>query len=161
MFSTHSLRNPAPKRAHLTLLHLENAMDDFLIRALLAGIGIAIMAGPIGCFVVWRRMAYFGDTMAHSSLLGVALGIVMGVNLTISVIFMAMLVALLLVAMNSLKKFATDTLMGILSHATLATGLVCISLMTWLRVDLIGYLFGDILSVTQLDIIIIYVGAVG
>lgn len=135
-------------------------MDDFLVRALLAGIGIAIMAGPIGCFIVWRRMAYFGDTMAHSSLLGVALGIVMGANLTMSVIFTAMLVALLLVALNSLKKFATDTLMGILSHATLAIGLVSISLMTWLRVDLIGYLFGDILSVTQFDIIIIYVGVI-
>ena len=131
-----------------------------MVRALLAGIGIAIMAGPIGCFIVWRRMAYFGDTMAHSSLLGVALGIVMGANLTISVIFTAMLVALLLVALNSLKKFATDTLMGILSHATLAIGLVSISLMTWLRVDLIGYLFGDILSVTQFDIIIIYVGVI-
>ena len=48
-------------------------LDDFFIRALIAGVGVAIVTGPLGCFVVWRRLSYFGDTLAHSALLGVTL----------------------------------------------------------------------------------------
>lgn len=50
-------------------------LDDFLIRAALAGGLLALAAGPLGCFVVWRRMAYFGDATAHAAILGVALAL--------------------------------------------------------------------------------------
>ncbi len=134
-------------------------VDDFVIRAWLAGIGVAMIAGPLGCFVVWRRMAYFGDTMAHSALLGVALGLVAGVDPGLGIIVTALAVALCLLAFRRAGRIADDTLLGILSHAALSLGLVAISLLSWVRLDLMGYLFGDILAVTPADLVWIYAGA--
>ncbi len=131
-------------------------LEDFFWRAMLAGIGVALAAGPLGCFVVWRKMAYFGDTMAHSALLGVALGLLFGVSPTIGVFAVGLVVALLLSGFLQKPFLSEDTLLGTLSHASLALGVLLISLMTWLRVDLLGYLFGDILSVTSTDLLWIY-----
>jgi zinc transport system permease protein len=133
-------------------------IDDFIIRAWLAGVGVAIIAGPLGCFVVWRRMAYFGDTMAHSALLGVALGFVLGVDPAVGIIVVSLAAALMLLALRRTDRIADDTLLGILSHATLSLGLVVLSLLVWLRIDLIGYLFGDVLAVTSVDLAWIYGG---
>lgn len=134
-------------------------LDDFIIRAFAAGIGVAVVAGPLGCFIVWRRMAYFGDTMAHSALLGIALGFLLSINLTGGVIVVTVTIAGLLVLLQQRRPWlAADTLLGILSHASLSIGLVAIGLMTWLRVDLLGYLFGDVLAVTTADIAVIYLG---
>lgn len=131
-------------------------LDDFIIRALLAGIGIAIVAGPLGCFIVWRRMAYFGDTMAHSALLGVALALLLDISLTAGVFAVAVVVALALVALQNRNALPADTLLGILSHGTLALGIVTVASMSWVRVDLTSFLFGDILSVSRIDIAVIY-----
>ena len=131
-------------------------LDDFFIRALLAGIGVALVAGPLGCFIVWRRMAYFGDTIAHASLLGVVFAFVLEINLIIGVFAVAALITLSLVLLGRSKTLPTDALLGILAHSTLALGLVTISLLAWLRVDLAAYLFGDILSVSHGDLAIIY-----
>ncbi len=134
-------------------------LDDFVIRAFAAGVGIALVAGPLGCFIVWRRMAYFGDTMAHSALLGIALGFLLSIDLTIGVVVVTVTIAGLLVLLQQRRPWlAADTLLGILSHASLSVGLVAIGLMTWLRVDLLGYLFGDVLAVTVADIAVIYIG---
>lgn len=133
-------------------------LDDFFTRALLAGIGIALIAGPLGCFVVWRRMAYFGDTMAHSALLGVAISLLFKLNVMIGVFAVAALVSLALLALQSRRTLPTDALLGILSHSALAVGLVVVSFMTWVRFDLMGLLFGDILSVTVADLSVIYGG---
>ena len=131
-------------------------LEDFFWRAMLAGIGVALVAGPLGCFVVWRKMAYFGDTMAHSALLGVALGLLLGVAPMIGVFAVVLVVALLLSGFLQKPFLSGDTLLGTLSHASLALGVLLISLMTWIRVDLLGYLFGDILSVTRTDLLWIY-----
>ena len=133
-------------------------LDDFFTRALVAGIGLALVAGPLGCFIVWRRMAYFGDTMAHSALLGVALSLLLDINLTLGVFAVAALVSLALVLLQRRNALSTDALLGILSHSTLAIGLVLVAFMTWVRVDLMGFLFGDILAVTVTDIAVIYAG---
>ncbi len=133
-------------------------LDSFFWRAMIAGIGLAIVAGPLGCFVVWRRMAYFGDTMAHSALLGLALSIFFSVNLALGVFGVGAMVALLLLALQRQDTLSTDALLGILAHATLAVGLVLIALMTFVRIDLMGFLFGDILAVSRLDVAIIYGG---
>lgn len=136
-------------------------LDDFVVRAFAAGIGVAIIAGPLGCFIVWRRMAYFGDTMAHSALLGIALGFLLSINLTFGVIVVTVVIAALLVLIQQRRPWlAADTLLGILSHASLSVGLIALGLMTWLRVDLLGYLFGDVLAVAALDIAVIYVGGI-
>lgn len=133
-------------------------LDDFFTRALVAGIGVALMAGPLGCFIIWRRMAYFGDTMAHSALLGVALSLLFSVNLTLSVFVVATLVSVLLILLERRRALSTDSLLGLLAHSSLAVGLVIVSFLTWVRVDLISFLFGDILSVTRVDIAVIWGG---
>jgi zinc transport system permease protein len=131
-------------------------MTDFLLYALLAGLGVAMVAGPLGCFVVWRRMAYFGDTLAHSALLGVSIGVLLNINLSITVAAIPLLMALGLVYLEQRGILSLDTLLGILSHSALATGLVLISLLPDVRVDLMSLLFGDLLSVTLNDLWVIY-----
>jgi zinc transport system permease protein len=133
-------------------------LEDFFSRALVAGIGLALVAGPLGCFIVWRRMAYFGDTMAHSALLGVALAFLLNLNLTLGVFVVAALVSVALVLLQRWNTLSTDALLGILSHSTLALGLVLVAFMTWVRIDLMGFLFGDILAVSVADIAVIYAG---
>lgn len=133
-------------------------LDDFFVRAMLAGIGLALTTGPLGCFVIWRRMAYFGDTMAHSALLGVALSLFFSLNLMVSVFVVAALVSLILIVLQKRQGLSADALLGILSHATLAIGLVMVAFMTWVRFDLIAFLFGDILAVTPTDVAIVWIG---
>ena len=134
-------------------------LDDFFVRALLAAAGVACVAAPVGCVLLWRRMAYFGDTMAHSALLGVALGAVLDLGLGVGVFGVAIAVALLLVALERTARLATDSLLGVLSHSSLALGLVVLSLSaSGYRHDLIGYLFGDVLAVTAWDLAIIWGG---
>lgn len=133
-------------------------LDDFLIRAILAGLIIAIIAGPIGCFIVWRRMSYFGDTMAHTALLGASFGLVIGVDPVIGVLFTSFGIATILFLFQNQRLIANDTLLGILAHGSLASGIILVSLMENIRLDLMGYLFGDILSVSHVDI---YLSAIG
>jgi zinc transport system permease protein len=127
-------------------------LDDFFVRAIVAGAGIALTTGPLGCFIVWRRMAYFGDTMAHSALLGIALALAFNLDLTLGVFVVATFVAGALILLQKQATLSTDALLGILSHSTLALGLVLVAFMTWVRIDLMGFLFGDILAVSKLDI---------
>ncbi len=133
-------------------------MFELLWPALFGGIGIALIAGPLGSFVVWRRMAYFGDTLAHSALLGVALGILLDIDLTLAVIAGCVLLALLLVSLQHKRLIATDTLLGILAHSALSLGLVTVSLLDSVRIDLMAYLFGDLLAVNSVDLIWIWGG---
>jgi len=133
-------------------------LDDFLTRAMLAGVMVAVVAGPLGAFMVWRRMAYFGDTLAHSGLLGVALGFLLGLNLNLMVTVVCVLVAVILVLLQRRQELASDTLLGILAHSTLSLGLVAVAFVEGLRVDLMAYLFGDILAVTRSDLMAIALG---
>lgn len=128
-------------------------MYDFIIYAVIAGLLIAGLAGPLGCFVVWRRMSYFGDTLAHSSLLGVALAIVASINLQLAIIFSCALFAGLLLMLERRQLLATDTLLGIIAHSTLAFGLLILSLSDMVQVNLMAFLFGDLLTITQQDLV--------
>lgn len=132
--------------------------DEFLLRALLAGCGVALVAGPLGSFVVWRRMAYFGDTLAHAALLGVALGVLLDANLTVGIVAVCGGIAAMLALLQRERRLATDTLLGILSHGTLSIGLIALAFMERVRVDLLGYLFGDILAVSTVDLVWIFGG---
>jgi zinc transport system permease protein len=128
-------------------------MDDFILRALAAGCGLAAFMGPLGVFVVWRRMAYFGDTLSHSALLGVAVGVILGIDATIGVVATGVAVAL-----RHNRALAEDTLLGLLAHGALSLGLVALAFLGAVRVDLMSYLFGDILSVGAGEIAWIYGG---
>ncbi|MCV3764360.1 iron chelate uptake ABC transporter family permease subunit [Rhizobium sp. TRM95796] len=135
-------------------------LDDFFIRALIGGTGLALTTGPLGCFIVWRRMAYFGDTMAHSALLGVALSLLFNLNIMIAVFVVAAAVSLLLLLLQKVQSLSADSLLGILSHASLSVGLVILAFMSWVRVDLISFLFGDILAIGEGDIDLIWGGGI-
>lgn len=132
-------------------------IEPFIIRAIIAGVGIAIIAGAIGCFVVWRKMAYFGDSLAHSALLGVALGLVMGISTNLGTIIICSIFAVVLIWLQQKKILATDTLLGILAHSALSVGMVTLSLLEK-SIDLHSYLFGDILAVTSAEIYFILFG---
>jgi zinc transport system permease protein len=133
-------------------------MDDFLLRALLAGLAVVLVAGPLGVFIIWRRMAYFGDTLSHSAILGVALGFLLSININIGILVSTILVAILLILAQRQKQLGSDTLLGIMAHSALALGLVLISFVEGVRVDIESWLFGDILTVSWNDLGIIAIG---
>lgn len=135
-----------------------SALDSFLTRAVLAGLGVAIAAAPLGCFVVWRRMAYFGDATAHAAILGVALALGFSISVFAGALATALAMAIAVTGLSG-KGYASDTLLGVLAHASLALGLVAASLQDGVRIDLSAYLFGDILSVSKADLGIIWLGA--
>jgi len=136
-------------------------MDDFILNALLAGIALSLVAGPLGCVVVWRRMAYFGDTLAHSSLLGVAMAVSVELAPILGVVFIGVVLAALLFWLEQRRELSSDTLLGILSHSALALGLIVFSFIQARvpGIDLMAYLFGDILAVNQTEIIWMYLAA--
>ncbi|MEL6809187.1 MAG: metal ABC transporter permease [Pseudomonadota bacterium] len=133
-------------------------LDDFLVRAGLAGIGTALAAAPLGCFVVWRRMAYFGDATAHAALLGVALSLAFQGPIMLGVTATALAMAILVQNLSG-RGLAEDTLLGVLAHSALAIGLVAVSFLSGARLDLMAYLFGDILAVNLFDLALIWGGA--
>ncbi|WP_395689373.1 metal ABC transporter permease [Aestuariivirga sp.] len=133
--------------------------EPFFQRALLAGLAIASVAGPVGCFIVWRRMAYFGETLAHSGLFGVGLGLLLGFSLTLGAAASAVAVALLLGLLRKQRFLATDTLLGILSHGSLALGILTVGLVTGATGDHLDLLFGDILTVSWQDVSLVWAGA--
>jgi zinc transport system permease protein len=133
-------------------------LDDFMVRAALAGIGVASAAAPLGCFVVWRRMAYFGDATAHAAILGVALSLAFSMSIFVGAVIVALLMALT-VSFLSGRGYAMDTLLGVLAHSALAFGLVAVSFLSGIRIDLMAYLFGDILAVSRGDLAVIWGGA--
>ncbi|MFC0225761.1 zinc ABC transporter permease subunit ZnuB [Serratia aquatilis] len=133
-------------------------MIELLLPGWLAGVLLAAAAGPLGSFVVWRRMSYFGDTLAHASLLGVAFGLLLDVNPFYAVIAVTLVLSLMLVWLERRPQLSMDTLLGIMAHSALSLGLVVVALMSNVRVDLMAYLFGDLLSVTLSDIWMIGIG---
>ena len=133
-------------------------LDDFFIRALVAGIGVALVTGPLGCFVVWRRLSYFGDTLSHSALLGVTMAYSFDLNIALSVFIISSVIALILIQLQKKTNLPGDALLGLLAHSSLAVGLVVIGFLSFIRFDIMGLLFGDILAVTTNDIFIIWSG---
>ena len=132
--------------------------DDFIVRAFAAGIGLAFITGPLGCFIVWRRLSYFGDTIAHSALLGVVIAYALDFNLIIAVFVVSCLIALSLLFLQRRTNLPDDALLGLLAHSVLAIGLVLLGILSFIRIDLMGLLFGDILSVNVTDLLFVWIG---
>jgi zinc transport system permease protein len=127
-------------------------LDPFLLRAFLVGAAIALAAGPLGCLVVWRRMSYFGDTIAHGALPGVALGLVLGLDPLLGALAAAVAVALLVLLFRRGRRLPNDAILGMLSHSALSIGLIALAFMRGVRVDLTALLFGDILAASWTDV---------
>jgi zinc transport system permease protein len=132
--------------------------EPFLLRALFAGLGLAIVAAPLGCFVVWRRMAYYGETVAQAGLIGIAAGLALSLNLTASVLVVTLAVSALLVLLSRQQLVPFDSLLGLLAHAALAVGVIAASLVRGPQLDLMAFLFGDIFAITASDLQWIYIG---
>ena len=133
-------------------------LDDFMTRATLAGVGVAMAAAPLGCFVVWRRMAYFGDATAHAAMLGVALALALQSSIFLGAAGVALVMAVAVTLLSG-RGYGMDTLLGVLAHSALAVGLVAASFLRGVRIDLMAYLFGDILAVSRVDLLVIWGGA--
>ncbi|KPQ16980.1 MAG: ABC-type zinc uptake system permease component ZnuB [Rhodobacteraceae bacterium HLUCCO18] len=129
-----------------------------MTRATLAGVGVAFAAAPLGCFVVWRRMAYFGDATAHAAILGVALSLALEMSIFAGAMAVALIMAVTVTVLAG-RGYAMDTLLGVLAHSALAFGLVAVSFLSGVRIDLMAYLFGDILAVSRSDLLVIWGGA--
>ncbi|MBL0941208.1 MAG: metal ABC transporter permease [Alphaproteobacteria bacterium] len=135
-------------------------MDDFIIYALMAGIGISLITGPLGCFIVWRRMAFFGETLSHSALTGVALGLLFDHAVYMGILGVSILIALLLALFTSQKSLTTDAWLAVISNGTLSMGLIALTFVNSKPIELNGYLFGDILAVSEKDIGIIFASSI-
>jgi len=127
-------------------------LEPFLVRAVVAGLALAVVAAPLGCFVIWQRMAYFGETVAQASLIGVALSLALRLDITVGVVVIAVVVAFLLLWFGRQQVVALDSVLGLLHHAALATGVIAMSMLKGPPVDLLGFLFGDVFAVTTGDI---------
>lgn len=139
--------------------NLWQAFDlSYLWLPFVGGLGVAMIAGPLGAIMVWRRLAYFGDTLSHSGLLGVTLALWLQINVTVGVCFIALFVALVLYRLQSRALLASDTLLGLLSHTTLALGLITLAIREEIRVDVLGLLYGDILAMAGKDVLLVYAG---
>ena len=132
--------------------------DDFIVRAFAAGIGLAFITGPLGCFIVWRRLSYFGNTIAHAALLGVVIAYTLDFNIIIAVFVVSCLLALSLLFLQRRTNLPDDALLGLLAHSVLAIGLVLLGILSFIRIDLMGLLFGDILSVNVTDLLFVWIG---
>ncbi len=135
-------------------------LNDFFIRALIAGIGLSLITGPVGCFVVWRRLSFFAGTLAHSALIGVTIALVFEINIAFSVFLISAVLAIFLLQLQKKTSLPNDALLGLLAHSSLAIGLVIIGFLTKIRFDVMGLLFGDILAVDKKDLLLIWVGGV-
>jgi len=133
-------------------------MNHWLLDAWIAGVALAAACGPLGAFVVWRRMAYFGDTLAHSALLGISLALFLDIHPALAITVAGLALAIALVGLQHRQTVATDTLLGILAHTSLAAGLVILSFFDNPRVDLMAYLFGDLLALGRADVYLILAG---
>ncbi|MDG2956219.1 zinc ABC transporter permease subunit ZnuB [Bisgaard Taxon 10/6] len=135
-------------------------MLEILLPAWLTGILLSFITAPLGAFVVWRKMAYFGDTLAHSALLGVALGIFLNIDPYLSILILTVILAVVMVWLESNTQYSVDTILGIIAHSCLSLGVVTVGLLQNVRVDLMGYLFGDLLAVTFEDLRMISIGVI-
>ena len=132
-------------------------LESFLARAALAGVGVALAAAPLGCFVVWRRMAFFGDATAHAAILGVALALASGLPVAAGVLLTALAMALFV--SHRAERHSADTVLGVAAHSALAAGLVAVTFIEGVRIDIEAFLFGDILAVGKADLAVIWGGA--
>ena len=142
----------------ITVMGAKTMLDDFMVRAVLAGFGLVLATAPLGCFVVWRRMAYFGDATAHAALLGVAISLFLSVSVFVAVLAVALAIGAGLGVLTR-RWLAEDSILGVLSHTALAAGLCAVALLPAGQVDLHAYLFGDILAVSRGDLAAVWAGA--
>ena len=131
-------------------------MEDFILRALIAALGISIIAGSLGCFVIWKRMSYFSESISHSALLGVSLGLASGLGMHAGLVIVGVVFAGLIVILQQKQVLSSDAILGIFSHLALSLGIVILGIIGGENTDYFALLFGDVLSINDQDIVWIY-----
>lgn len=126
--------------------------EPFVLRGLIAALIMAVLAAPVGCLMIWKRMAYFSDSLSHSALAGVLLGLFLGIGQNTGVALIVCLTALLLTRIPDRFVISTDLLLLIIGQTALCAGITGLSYLPDVRTDLTAYLFGDVLSVTSDDL---------
>lgn len=132
-------------------------LEDFIFRAILAAVGISIISGSLGCFVIWKRMSYFSESISHSALLGTSLGFASGLGMHFGLVMVGAIFAIFIVILQRKNFLSNDTILGIFSHIFLSLGIVVLGFIGETNTDYFSLLFGDILSITNSDIIWVYV----
>ncbi|AYN24750.1 zinc ABC transporter permease subunit ZnuB [Buchnera aphidicola] len=135
-------------------------MFELIYPGWLAGILLSFATGPLGSFIIWRRISSFGDTLSHSSILGLAISILFKIDSFYTVLFFMSFLAIVLAWIEKLLSVSLETILSIISYSSLSLGMIFISLMSTSRhIDLSNYLFGDLLIVTKFDLFIISLGS--
>jgi zinc transport system permease protein len=127
-------------------------MPDFIWLALAGALLITLMSAPVGAFMLWRRMAFVGDALAHTTLLGLGIGLWLQIPIQLSLLLVSVIVAVSITRIHQRNNLSTDTFIAIAAHSSLALGMLVVTLLPEARIDLMGYLFGDLLNLTMQDI---------
>lgn len=133
---------------------LETITERFFIYAMLVMVIISFASGMLGSFMIWQRLAYLGDSISHSALLGVAMSIIFNINTSFSIMIIALVFAFIL-SFDLTKFYSVDTILNVVTNVVLALGLVLLSLFPYENINVMYSLFGDLLTVTVKDIVLI------
>jgi len=135
-------------------------LDDFMLRSVIAGLIMVTIAAPMGCLMVWQRLAFLSDTLGHAAVLGVGLGLLLEVTPIFGVLAVALLIVFALNRVNSFNTALSETTLAIISHTGLAGGIILVGLLPSQSVNLEAILFGDLLATTTVDLILLLVTTV-
>ena len=127
-------------------------LDDFLVRSVIAGLIMVVIAAPMGCLMVWQRLAFLSDTLGHAAVMGVGLGLLLEVTPVFGVLAVALLIVFSLNRVNSFNSALSETTLAIISHTGLAGGIILVGLLPAQSVNLEAILFGDLLATTSADL---------
>ncbi|KDB19613.1 metal ABC transporter permease [Wolbachia endosymbiont of Glossina morsitans morsitans] len=129
--------------------------QDFFINSLVAVVVISLVTGALGSFMIWQRLSYLGDSLSHSSLLGVALALIFEISPSLSIMLIAITFAILL-SLNFNRLYSADTILNIVTNVVLSSSLILMSFLPSGNNSIISSLFGDILTLDQSDIVLIF-----
>ncbi len=136
-------------------------LDDFLIRSLLAGTLMVLVAAPMGCLMVWQRLAFLADTLGHASVLGIALALVMAVQPVFGVLLVIGVIMVILRLSTGDRPVAlSESMLAIVSHTGLAAGILLLGASGFGNISLEALMFGDLLATTKADLFFIAVTVV-
>ena len=140
---------PAPR----TRIRMTEWLDDFLLRALFAGLIMVVIAAPMGCLMVWQRLAFLSDTLGHAAVMGVGLGLMLQIEPLYGVLAVALVIVFSLSRVSHFNNALSETTLAIISHTGLAGGIILVGLLPAPTVNLEAILFGDLLATTRGDLL--------
>ncbi|MFT5659342.1 MAG: zinc transport system permease protein [Gammaproteobacteria bacterium] len=149
------LRTSMAKDTAMSDHNMNEWLDDFLVRSILAGLMMVSISAPMGCLMVWQRLAFLSDTLGHAAVMGVGLGLLLQVHPMIGVLAVAFLIVFSLSHVASFNNALSETTLAIISHTGLAGGLILLGILPSNSVSLEAILFGDLLATTRSDLLMI------